>query len=145
MNEGKKINYKKIVLPAAFVVFLVLTIVFHQWAYSQNKEALGTEVRVKVTDVKVNGSGLNPGGLKVTVSYNGESYRLKGVPSSDHFIMENSRKYHTTVSAKLYDGKLYYKSTSIMLLSDKLYYASLVATVTIFGIMFVQWKQKPQR
>lgn len=145
MNTGKKINYKKILLPAVFVISLILTIVLHQWAYSQDKEALGTEVRVKVTDVKTNGGGLNPGGLKVTVSYKGESYRLNGVPSSDHFVMENSRKFRTTVSAKLYDGKLYYKSTSIMLLPDKLYYASLAATVTIFGIMFVQWKQKPRR
>ena len=142
MNTDKKIKYKRILLPVAFVALLILTIVLHQWAYSQDKEALGTDVRVKVTDVKVNGGGLNPGGLKVTVSYKGESYRLKGVPSSDQFFMENSRKYHTTVSAKLYDGKIYYNSTSIMLLSDKLYFASLAATFTIFCIMFVQWRQK---
>lgn len=142
MNTDKKIKYKRILLPVAFVALLILTIVLHQWACSQDKEALGTDVRVKVTDVKVNGSGLNPGGLKVTVSYNGESYRLKGVSSSDHFFMENSRKYHTTVSAKLYDGKLYYNSTSIMLLSDKLYFASLAVTFAIFCIMFVQWRQK---
>lgn len=85
------------------------------------------------------------GGLKVTVSYKGKSYRLKGVTNSDQFAMENSRMFRIPISAKLYDGKLYYKSTSIMLLSDKLYYASLVATVIIFGIMFVQWNEKQRR
>lgn len=145
MNRDKKGNYRKLLLPVVFVLFLILTVVLHQWAYSQDKEALGTKVWVRVTDVEVNGTGLNPGGLKVTVSYNGESYRLKGVPSGDQYVMESSRKYHSDVSARLYKGKLYYRTTSIMLLPDKLYYASLAATVLTLGILFMQWKENVQR
>lgn len=136
MGSGKKIDYRKWLFPVVFVVLLALTVVLHQWAFSQDKEALGTDVHVRVTEIKANGTGLNPGGLNVTVSYQGESYRLHGVPSSAHFVMENSRKYHSTISARLYNGKLYYDSSSIRLLSDKLYYASLAATFFVFVLMF---------
>lgn len=136
MGTNKKINYRKWALPAVFMVLLALTIVFHQWAFSQDKEALGTDVHVKVTEIRANGGGLNPGGLNVTVSYQGEKYRLRGVPSSAHFVMENSRKYRSTICARLYNGKLYYASSSISLLSDKLYYTSLAATFFVFVLMF---------
>lgn len=145
MNSHKKINYKNLILPVAFVILLILTIYFRQNAFNQDKEDLGTEVYVKVIDVKTKSSGLNPGALLVTVSYQGEEYRLHGVPSSDHFVMENSRKYGSTISAKLYNGKLYYNSVSIYLLSDKLYFAFLAATFLVFCLMFMQLKEKMQR
>lgn len=135
MDSRKERNYDKL-LPIFFVVLLVLTVVFRQQAFGQDKEALGTWVSVRVTEVKVNSAGLNPGGLNVTVSYQGETYKLHGVPSSAHFVMENSLKYRSTIKAKLYDGKMYYDSTSIYQLSDKLYYAFLAATFFVFVLMF---------
>ena len=135
MDSGKKIDYNKL-LPVVFVVLLVLTIVFHRQAFGQDKEALGTWVSVRVTDVRVNATGLNPGGLNVTVSYQGDTYKLHGVPSSAQFVMENSIKYRSTVDAKLYEGKLYYDSTSIHPLSDKIYFAFLAATFVVFILMF---------
>ena len=140
-----KINYKKLALPAAFVVLLVLTIVFHRQAFSQDKETLGTEVHVKVTDIKVRSGKLNPGGLNVTVSYQGEKYKLNGVPSGAHFAMKNSKTYGSTVSAILYNGKMYYDSTSIFLPADKIYYASLAAAFVVFVLMFGQWSGILQR
>ncbi len=144
MHSNKKINYKDLLLPVVFILLLVITIIFHQKAFSQNKEALGTEVSVKVIDIKTKSQGLNPGGLAVTVSYRGEKYKLYGVPSNAHFIMENSKKYGSTISVKLYSGKLYYDSASIKLLSDKLYYAFLLATLLVFSLMFVKMKEKQQ-
>lgn len=47
----------------------------------------------------------------------GETYKLQGVLSSAHFVMENSLKYRSTIKAKLYNGKMYYDSTSIYQLS----------------------------
>ena len=102
----------------------------------QDKEAMGTSVSVKVTDVRTNSTGLNPGGLDVTVTYQGKTYKLQGVPSGAHFVMENSMKYQSTIDAKLYKGKLYYDSTSIRTLSDKIYFAFLVATFFVFVLMF---------
>ena len=145
MNSKKKFNYQALLLPAVFVVLLILTIVLHQQANGQDKESLGTEVHVKVTEIKTNSGGLNPGGLKVTVSYQGKEYRLRGVPSGAHFVMENSRRYGSTVSAKLYDDKLYYDSSSIFLMSDKLYYAALMATFLVFVLIFGQWKERLHR
>lgn len=135
MDSPKKINYDKF-LPVIFVVLLVLTIVFHRQAFGQDKEAMGTSVSVKVTDVRTNSTGLNPGGLDVTVTYQGKTYKLQGVPSGAHFVMENSMKYQSTIDAKLYKGKLYYDSTSIRTLSDKIYFAFLVATFFVFVLMF---------
>ncbi|MCI8600355.1 MAG: hypothetical protein HFE45_02000 [Oscillospiraceae bacterium] len=126
---------KKFLLPVVFAILLLLTIFLHQQAFSQDKDALGTDVSVKVTEIKTGGSRLNPGSLRVTVSYQGEEYRLYGVPSGAHFVMENSKKYRSTVSAVLYDGKMYYDSTSIKLLSDKLYYAALAATFIVFVLI----------
>ena len=142
MDPKKKERHKKILLPAAFVLLLIITIIFHQRAYSRDKETLGTVVSVQVTDIKVSSSGLTPGKLQVTASYQGESYKLHGVPSSAHFAMENSRKYHSTVSAVLYDGKLYHSPTSILLLDDKIYYAALAATFFLFCLMSVKLMEK---
>ena len=128
-------------LPVVFVVLLILTIIFHQQAYNQDKEALGTIVSVKVIDVKTKSSGFSPGGLDVTVSYQGEAYKLQGVPSSAHFVMKNSKTYHSTISVKLYNGKLYYDSANIHLLVDKIYYAFLAATFLVFVLIFAQWKE----
>ena len=144
MDTGKKVNLKDWVLPAVLVVLLVLTVILHQRAYSQDKESLGTKVHVRVTEVKTGASKLNPGGLKVTVSYQGEAHRLHGVPSSAHFVMKNSKNYRSTVGAILYDGKLYYDYTSIHLLADKLYYAALAATFLVFVLIFGQLKEKMQ-
>ena len=87
---------------------------------------------------------MNPGGLKVTVSYQGEDCRLHGVPANAQFVMENSRAYGTAVSAVLYRGKLYYDSASIYLWSDKLYYAALAGTFLVFILMFARLKEKLQ-
>ncbi len=144
MDSDKKFNYKSFLLPAVFVVLLILTVIFHKQAYSQDKEALGEEVFVDVLEMKTNSSGLNPGGLNVTVSYQGRTSRLRGVPSSAQFVMENSMTYHRSVSAKLYDGKLYYDSASIFLLSDQLYYGALAATFFVFILMFAELKKKLQ-
>ncbi len=135
MASERKINYKRFLLPVVFVVLLILTIILNRQAFGRDKEALGTEVSVEVTEIKTQSTGLNPGSLIVTVSYQGEEYRLHGVPSNAHFVMENSKKLHSTVSAKLYNGKMYYDSTSIYLLADKLYYASLAATFLVFILM----------
>lgn len=142
MNTGKKMDYRKMRLPAAFIILLLLTIFLHQKAFNVDKEALGTEVNVRVTDVKVKSGGLDSGGLAVTVSYQGEEYRLQGVPSSAHFMMKNSKNYGSTIKVKLYNGKMYYDSVNIQLLADKLYYASLLATVLVLGAMYLQWKEK---
>lgn len=107
-----------------------------------DKEALGTDVYVRVTDIKTKSGGLDSGSLVVTVSYQGEEYRLYGVPSSAHFVMKNSKNYRSSICARLYNGKMYYDSTSIHLLVDKLYYAFLAATVLAFSAMFMQWKEK---
>lgn len=133
MSSQKKFQFKKLLAPAVLIILLVLTIFFRQKAFSQDKEALATEVSVRVVDIKTKSSGLDSGSLVVTVSYQGEEYRLHGVPSDAHFVMENSRRYRSTVSAKLYDGKLYYDATSILLLEDKLYYAFLAATFLVFS------------
>lgn len=133
MSPEKKIQIKKFLVPAAFIILLTITIFLRQKAFGQDKEALATEVSVRVVDIKTKSSGLNPGSLVVTVSYRGEEYRLHGVPSDAHFVMENSRKYRSTVSAKLYNGKLYYDAASILLLEDKLYYAFLAATFLVFS------------
>ncbi len=142
MKSGKKIDYEKLRLPVAFIILLLITIVLYQIAFSVDKEALGTEVNVKVTDIKIKSGGLNAGSLAVTVSYQGEEYRLHGVPSNAHFIMENSRKYGNTIKVKLYNGKMYYDSVNIHLFADKLYYASLLATIVVLGAMYLQWKEK---
>lgn len=135
MSSQKKIQYRKFLLPAAFIILLVITIFLHQRAFGQDKEALATEVSVRVVDIKVKSGGLNSGSLIVTVSYRDEEYRLHGVPSNAHFVMENSMKYRSTISAKLYNGKLYYDAASIHLLADKLYYAFLAATFLVFCYM----------
>lgn len=145
MKSGKKIDYKKFLTPIVFILLLVITVILNQKAFNQDKEALGTEVYVKVIDIKTKSQGLNPGGLVVTVSYKGEEYRLQGVPSSAHFVMENSRKYGSEIKAVLYNGKLYYDSSSIKLLSDKLYYAFLLATLLVFSYMILQMREKQQR
>lgn len=108
MNTKEKNSGRKLLLPAVFIVCLVLTIIFHQQASRVDKEALGTEVDVKVTEIKTKSTGLNPGALSVTVSYKGEAYKLYGVPGSAHFAMKNSKAYHSTISARLYDGEMYY-------------------------------------
>lgn len=132
MSSQKKFQFKKLLAPAVLIILLVLTIFFRQKAFSQDKEALATEVSVRVVDIKTKSSGLNPGSLVVTVSYQGEEYRLHGVPSSAHFSMENSRKYRIKISAMLYNGRLYYDATSILLPEDILYYAFLAATYILF-------------
>lgn len=129
-------------LPVVFIILLVITIFLNQKAFNQDKEALGTEVYVRVTDIRTNSGGVNPGALVVTVSYQGKEYKLNGVPSNAHFVMENSRKYQSEISAKLYNGKLYYDSTSIYLLADKIYYAFLAATFLVFCIMGTRWLEK---
>lgn len=135
MNTKEKNSSRKFLLSAAFIVCLILTIIFHQQASKVDKEALGTEVDVKVTEIKTKSTGLNPGALSVTVSYKGETYKLHGVPASAHFAMKNSKAYHSTISARLYDGKMYYDAASIHLLSDTLYYAFLAPTYFIFIFM----------
>lgn len=135
MSPQKKIPYKKFLLPVIFIILLVVTFFLHQKAFGQDKEALATEVSVRVVDVKIKSGGLNSGSLVVTVSYQGEEYKLHGVPSSAHFVMENSMKFRSTVSAKLYNGKMYYDAASIHLLADKLYYVSLAATFFVFSYM----------
>lgn len=138
--SSKKIPFKKLLTTVVFILLLILlliiTIFLHQKAFSRDKEALATEVPVRVVDIKTKSSGLNPGSLVVTVSYQGEKYRLHGVPSNAHFSMENSRKLRIKISAKLYNGKLYYDAASILLLDDILYYAFLAATYILF-IYFV--------
>ena len=52
MDSDKKVNYKSFLLPAVFVVLLILTVIFHKQAYSQDKEALGEEVFVDVLEVR---------------------------------------------------------------------------------------------
>ena len=142
MKFIKKINFKNLRLPAVFIILLVITISLYQKASSVDKEALGTDVYVRVTDIKTKSGGLDSGSLVVTVSYQGEEYRLYGVPSSAHFVMKNSKNYRSSIRARLYNGKMYYDSTSIHLLADTLYYAFLAATVLAFSAMFVQWKEK---
>ncbi|MDE6673749.1 MAG: hypothetical protein K2K19_02910 [Acetatifactor sp.] len=144
MNFIKKINFKNLRLPIVFIILLVITIILHQKAFSVDKEALGTEVYVRVVDIKTKSGGLDSGSLLVTVSYQGEEYRLHGVPSSAHFVMKNSMNFRSSISATLYNGKLYYDSTSIYLLTDKLYYAFLVATFLVFCTMVMQMKEKRQ-
>ena len=144
MRSEKKLGVKRLLLPVLFVILLVLTIILRQQAFGQDKETLGSTVSVKVTDIRVNAGGLNPGGLKVTVSYQGEDCRLHGVPANAQFVMENSRAYGTAVSAVLYRGKLYYDSASIYLWSDKLYYAALAGTFLVFILMFAKFKEKLQ-
>lgn len=125
-------------MPVVFIILLIITIFLCQKAFSQDKEALATEVSVRVVDIKTKSSGLNPGSLVVTVSYRGEEYRMHGVPSNAHFVMENSRKYRSTISAKLYNDKIYYDAASILLLEDKLYYVFLAATYVLFlYILFI--------
>lgn len=89
-NEfSKMIPYKKFLVPAVFIILLIITIItifLHQKAFGQDKEALATEVSVRVVDNKIKSSGLNAGSLVVTVSYQGEEYRLHIVPSSAHFV-----------------------------------------------------------
>lgn len=126
MNTKKKINPRTIILFVLFVVFLALTIFFHRQMSKQNKGALGTKVYVRVTDVKISSNPLHL--LSVTVSYQGETYKLKGVPNSAQSEVEYCMKYRSTLSAILYDGKLYYDATSIYLLPDKLYLGSLAVT-----------------
>lgn len=142
MNSNKKIDFKKYSLPVAFVILLVISVLLNRITFGQDKEALGTEVDVRVVDVKTRSTGLNPGGLRVTVSYKGEEYELHGVPSNAHFVMENSRKYRSTVSAILYNGKMYYGASSIQLWTDKIYYASLLATLFVFSAMVMQQMEK---
>lgn len=142
MDSGKKNNGRRLLLPAAFVVLLALTIFLRQRAFGQDKEALGKDVSVKVTEVKAKSSGLNPGKLMVTVFYQGEECRLYGVPSGAWSAMESSKKYHSAVGAKLYNKKLYYDSASISRLADKLYYASLAATFLVFILMLARLKEK---
>ena len=77
----KKTNRKILLMLIAFVVMLFLTIVLNGIARKQDKESLGTKVSVRVTDIKVRAGGLRAGSLSVTVSYKGEEYKLKGVPS----------------------------------------------------------------
>lgn len=133
MNTKKKFKSRNLVLSVIFVVFLALTIFFRQQMSGQDKEALGTEVYAKVTDVKISANPVP--GLSVTVSYQGETYKLKGVPSSAQYEMENCMKFRSTVKAILYNGKLYYNATSIYLLSDKLYYGSLAITFLCFLLL----------
>ena len=102
-------NCKRLILPAAFVCFLVLTIYLYQQQGNQVREE-GKQVQVKVIDVKSN-SGVRSGSLDVTVSYQGKSYKLHGVSSSEHFIMNNSIAYHWKIDATLYGNKMYYGST----------------------------------
>lgn len=135
MDSGKKFNYKKLLLPAAFVVLLLLTIFLKKQADLQDKEALGTEVYVRVTEIRTGGSKFNPGGLNVTVSYKGEAYKLHGVPSNAHFKMKNSKNYHSDISAVLYNGELYYDSTCIHPLAEKFYFASLAAAYFTFILL----------
>lgn len=142
MDSGKKNNGRRLLLPVAFVVLLALTIFLRQRAFGQDKEALGKDVSVEVTEVKAKSSGLNPGKLMVTVTYQGEDCRLYGVPSGARFAMENSKKYHSAVGAKLYNKKLYYDSASINRLADKLYYAALAATFLVFILMLARLKDK---
>ena len=142
MNLIKKINFKNLRLPAVFIILLVITIILHQKAFSVDKEALGTDVYVRVTDIKTKSGGLDSGSLVVTVSYQGEKYRLYGVPSSAHFVMKNSKNYRSSIRVRLYNGKMYYDATSIFLLADKLYYAFLIATVFALGAIYLQWKEK---
>lgn len=137
-----KFDYKKLRLPVIFIILLIITIFLHQKAFNVDKEALGTDVYVRVTDIKIKSGGLDSGKLIVTVSYQGEEYRLYGVPSSAHFVMKNSKNFRSSISAKLYNGKLYYDAASINLLADKLYYAFLGATVLVLGAMYLQWKEK---
>lgn len=86
-NEfSKMIPYKKFLVPAVFIILLIITIFLHQKAFGQDKEALATEVSVRVVDIIIKSSGLNTGSLVVTVSYQGEEYRLHIVPSSAHFV-----------------------------------------------------------
>lgn len=63
MRSEKKLGVKSLLLPVLFVVLLVLTIILRQQAFGQDKETLGSTVSVKVTDIRVNAGGLNPGGL----------------------------------------------------------------------------------
>ncbi|MDE5892108.1 MAG: hypothetical protein K2H45_04185 [Acetatifactor sp.] len=142
MKSNKKFDYKKLRLPALFIILLVTTIILNRRAFSVDKEALGTEVYVKVTDIKTKSGGLDSGSLLVTVSYQGEEYRLNGVPSNAHFVMKNSKNLGSSICVKLYNGKLYYDSTSIHLLADKLYYACLAATVLSLGAIYMQWQEK---
>lgn len=142
MKVIKKINFKSLRLPAVFIILLVITIFLYQKASSVDKEALGTDVYVRVTDIKTKSGGLDSGSLVVTVSYQGEEYRLYGVPSSAHFVMKNSKNYRSSIRARLYNGKMYYDATSIHLLADKLYYAFLAATVFALGAMYMQWREK---
>ena len=144
MNFIKKINYKNLRLPVIFILLLVVTIILHQKASGVDKDALGTEVYVRVVDIKAKSGGLDSGSLIVTVSYQGEEYRLYGVPSSAHFVMKNSKNYRSSIGAILYDGKLYYDSASISLPADKLYYAFLAATFLVFCMMVMQMKEKRQ-
>ena len=140
-----KAKYKKILLPIIFVLLLILTIFLNRQAFGQDKEALGEEVSVRVTEIKTGGSRLNPGSLRVMVSYQGEEYKLNGVPSGAHFVMENSKKYRSTVSAVFYDGKMYYDSSCIHLLADKLYYAALAATFLVFVLICAPLLEKMRK
>ncbi|MCI8949320.1 MAG: hypothetical protein HFG49_04655 [Lachnospiraceae bacterium] len=131
----KKTNRKILLMFIGFVVMLFLTIVFNGIAGKQDKESLGTKVSVRVTDIKVRAGGLRAGSLSVTVSYKGEEYKLKGVPSGQHFQMKSSKNFRTPVSAILYNGKLYYDATSIMLVADQIYYIFLMTTFVLLVLI----------
>ncbi|MEZ3445664.1 MAG: hypothetical protein K1W30_11140 [Lachnospiraceae bacterium] len=133
-------NCKRLILPAAFVCFLILTIYLHQQQGNQVREE-GKKVQVKVIDVKSN-SGARSGSLDVTVSYQGKSYKLHGVSSSEHFIMNNSIAYHWKIDATLYGNKMYYGSTGPMSILDILYLASLGITFVMFCLNFLQLKDE---
>lgn len=140
MDAGKKSDIRNLLLPALFVAFIALAYILRQQALSQDKGSLGTEVTVRVKDVRMKG-GLNTG-LKVTVTYQGETYVLHGVPVDRQFVMQNSMDYRWDVDAVLYKGKMYESHESIMLLADKLYLASLLGMVVVFGLMFLKLKEK---
>lgn len=140
MRMGKNFDFRRLILPAAFVCFLVLTIYLHQQQANQIREE-GKQVQVKVTSIRPN-SGIQSGSLDVTVSYKGETYKLHGVSSSEDFVMKNSMAYHWKISATLYGDKMYYGSAGPMSILDKLYLASLAAALVVFCLNFLQLKNE---
>lgn len=127
---------KKIIFPILFVIFLIPTIILNIQLKNQPEETLGTQVSVKVTEIS-NSYGTPPESI-ITVKYNGEEYKLNGVSSDKLFVMQNSLKYGSSITAWLYDGELYYEQNSILLPIDKVYFAFLAATFACFTLTIYQ-------
>lgn len=126
-------------MSAVFAILLVLSIVLNRKMLSMDKEALCTEVDVKVEGVKTVPRMIGGSKLLVSVSYEGELYELKGAGHTNYNEMSFAKMSGYPHSAWLYKGSLYYQPYSVKLIWDYLYYASALAAFLWLPAVFVRW------